>query len=316
MEQTTNKINLTGVLVKKDLDFRNVGEENEAISGSLVLRTDDGSEHEVNYYAAKYKKDENKNVTTEVSKMYTGYETIMQEYVSLEEDKECADVIKVGMSEFSANDFKNKKDNTIVSTNKIRAKFANRLNEQEKEVTPRVATFEVSGVITKLGQEMYKDQPTGNGTVMLDMFGYGGAIIPVKLTVPAELVDGFGKAGFYEGGTGKFSGNIINTKSVETIVEPQAFGEDVVTEKVITKKRYEVRGGSPLGGLEGIKVTQEEYLAAQSKRRLKLDEILNDTSNSNTQNTNTTQQANNPFGNAPQQTASNPFAQGGNPFAK
>lgn len=311
MEQSTNKINITGVLVKKGLEIRNVGEDNECISGSLVLRTDDGSEHEVNYYANKYKKDENGNITNEISKMYTGYETIIAEYTSLEDDKENADVIKIGMGEYSANDFKSPKDGSVVSTNKIRAKFANRLTDQEKEVTPKVATFELSGIVTKMQPEMIKDQPTGNGLVMLDVIGYGGTIIPVKLTIPSDLVTPFGNAGFYETGVGKFTGNLVNTKTVETIVEKQAFGDDKVEEKTVTKKLNEVRGGSPLGTLDVLKITQEEYATAQSKRRLKLDEIKNGVNKSKEGFTQAPQTQANPF------TSTNPFGQPtANPFAR
>jgi hypothetical protein len=53
-KQTINNVNIVGVLVKNGLSVRNLGEENECISGSLVLRTEDGSEHDVNYYANKY----------------------------------------------------------------------------------------------------------------------------------------------------------------------------------------------------------------------------------------------------------------------
>lgn len=313
MEQTINKINITGVLVKNGLEIRNVGEENECISGSLVLRTEDGSEHEVNYYANKYKKDDKGNFTSEVSKMYSSYETIISEYISLEVDKDSADIIRIGMGEFSANDFKSPKDGKLISTNKIRAKFANRLTEQEKEITPQTATFEVSGVVTKMQPEMKKDVATGNGIVMLDVFGYQGALIPIKLTVPSDLVTAFGGAGFYETGAGKFTGKLINTKEVTTVVEKQAFGDDKVEERTLTNKLYEVRGGSPLGAIDALKITQAEYEASQSKRRLKLSEIL-EGGNGNSQAPQGN--ATSPFGNTPSQPQANPFAQASNPFAR
>lgn len=312
MEQTLNKVNITGVLVKNGLEVKNQFEENECIAGSLVIRTHDGSEHEVNYYANKYKKDENGKFTTEVSKMYTSYETIISDYTSLEIDPENADIIRCGMCEFSANDYKNQKNNMLVSGNKIRAKFANRLTEQEKEITANVATFEISGVINKMQPEIRKDIPTGNGTVIVDVIGYQGSLTPVKLTIDKSLVEAFGNAGFYEGGTGKFSGNVINIATTETVVEKQSFGEDLVYEKTIFKRLYEVKGGSPLGGLEALKITQEEYSACQSKRRLKLDEILNGTPNTPPT---TGGQGDSPFTKATAPSNNNPFT-GSNPFAR
>jgi hypothetical protein len=308
MEQTTNKVNIVGILVKNGLEKRNVGEENEGISGDLVLRTSDGSEHEINYFTNKYKKDENKNFTNDISKMYTGYETIIEEYQSLE-NSETPDIISVGFGEFSANDFVSQKDGSIVSTSKIRGKFANRLTAQEIEITPQVATFEVSGIITKLCEETYKNESTGNGTVMLDIIGYGGTIIPVRFTIPEELVTPFGSVGFYQDGTAKLSGKIINTKVSETITEKQAFGADLVKTVTVTKKRNEICGGSPLGTIYDLKITDDEYSASKAKRRLHLDEVKNKKNNQGQSNTETTTQT--AFTNQPP--VNNPFA---NPFVK
>lgn len=303
MEQTLNKVNVVGKLVKMDFEEK-VGEKGDYIKGDLILRTVDGSEIEVGYFANKFTKEGKE------SGLYKGLQTIMTEYVSLEQDKENADVIKIGGAEFNINDYLSSKDSTLKSYNQISAKFANRLQEKEIELNPQTATFEISGVITKLQPEMYKEVPTGNGEVHLDIIGYEGKLIPIKLIIPESLTQGFGSAGFYETGFAKFSGNIINTTEVEEIVEKQSFGADI--HKTITKtiKRFEVTGGSPLGDITANKLTQEEYDTCKSKRRLKLDEIKNKTTQTGF-NTQVNQPQNtNPFANGQ---TSNPF---GNPFAK
>jgi len=309
MEQTINKVNIVGILVKNGLEKRNIGEENEGISGDLVIRTIDGSEHEVNYFTNKYKKDpnDNKQFTSDISKMYIGYETIIEDYQSLEHS-ETPDVISVGFGEFSANDFVSQKDGSIVSTNKIRGKFANRLTPQEIEITPQVATFEVSGIITKICEETYKNESTGNRTVMLDIIGYGGTIVPVRFTIPSELVTPFASVGFYQDGTAKLSGKVINTKVSETITEKQAFGADLVKTVTVTKKRNEICGGSPLGTIYDLKITDEEYSASKSKRRLHLEEVKNKKKGESPTSTQAPQTA---FTSQPP--VNNPFA---NPFAK
>ncbi len=84
----------------------------------------------------------------------------------------------------------------------------------------RTAKFEVSGIITKMELETRKDgSQTGNGIVRLDMIGYQGTIIPIKLTVPQVIMEGFGQAGFYETGSAKFTGHIINTSKEEEVRE-------------------------------------------------------------------------------------------------
>lgn len=325
-KQTINRVEIVGTLVKNGLEVRNMGQDDECISGSLVLRTEDGSEHDVNYFAYKYKKDwETKQFTGEESKLYIGYETIINEYQSLEsaQEEKDADVIKIGGGIFTANDFVSPKDSTLISTNKIKATFANRLSEQEKEVTPKVAKFEISGVVTKMAQEMHKNEPTGNGIVMIDVISSGGTIIPVKTIIPQDKTEAFAGAGFYEGGIAKLAGKIINTTKVEKIVEKQSFGDDIVKEITTTQKRFEVTGGSPLGTLYDIGFTDEEYGTAQSKRRLKLDEIKNKDQSGQTSNNGFTQapQTNtNAFSGSTQSAPSNnsnPFAQASsNPFGQ
>lgn len=322
-EGTINEVQITGVLVKNGLEVRHEGEENENISGSLILRTEDGSEHEVRYFANKFKKDNNGKFTNEESKLYSSYKTMLEEFKSLEllpqgteieSLKLCedVDVIKIGVGAFKDNDFKGK-DDKIISTNQIQAKFANRIKEEYIDITPRTATFEVSGVITKMEAETYKEQPTGNGVVMLDVIGYGGKIIPIKLLVPQNLMEGFAQAGFYESGSAKFTGHIINTKKEEEFREKQAFGEDKVSIKTVTVKKYEICGGSPLGTLENLKLTQEQYEAGKSKRRLKLEEVKNSSNDNNSIQQGFTQPQENAQTSQPQATTNNPF---NNPFAK
>ena len=300
IKQTINVVNVVGTLVKNGLECKVNKDGKDYIGGSLVLRTDDCSEHQVDYYASKYTKEGKE------SGLYKGLVTIMEQAVDLEhaETPEQVDVIKIGGAEFSVNDFKSPKDGTVATALKISAKFANRLSAQEKEVTPKIATFEVAGVIHKLDQEMIKAEPTGNGLVLLHAIGYQGKVIPVKLIIKSEMVEAFGSAGFYEGGSAKFNGKLINTTTTEEIVEEQTFGEALVKTVTRTKKLNEIVGGSPL---ESVGISDEEYQACLSKRRLHLEEVANGGS----------AQAQTPFGTAPtpQPTGANPFGKA-NPFAK
>ena len=300
IKQTTNVVNVVGVLVKNGLECKVNSKGADCIGGSLVLRTNDGSEHQIDYYANKLTKEGKE------SGLYKGLVTIMEQAVDLEhaDSPEQVDVIKIGGGEFSVNDFKSPKDGTVATALKISAKFANRLNSQEKEVTPKIATFEIAGVVHKLDQEMIKAEPTGNGLVLLNVIGYQGKIIPVKLIVKSDMVDAFGTAGFYEGGGAKFNGKLINTTSTEEIIEKQTFGEDLVKTVTRTKKLNEIAGGSTL---DDIAITPEEYEACLSKRRLHLEEVSN-----GGQQTQPTA----PFESKPQTTGANPFANKSNPFAK
>ena len=300
IKQSINVVNIVGTLVKNGLECKINAKGADYIGGSLVLRTDDGSEHQVDYYANKLTKEGKE------SGLYKGLVTIMEQAVDLEhaDTPEQVDVIKIGGAEFSVNDFKSPKDGTVATALKISAKFANRLSSQEREVTPKTATFEIAGIVHKLDQEMIKAEPTGNGLVLLNAIGYQGKIIPVKLIVKSDMVDAFGTAGFYEGGASKFNGKLINTATTEEIVESQTFGEDLVKTVTRTKKLNEIAGGSVL---ENIGISDEEYQACLSKRRLHLEEVGNVVQAHPTA----------PFENSVNNTTSpNPFANKSNPFAK
>ena len=308
MEQTINNVNITGVLVKNGLEKKE-GQKGEFIGGSLILRTDDKSEHEIRYIANKYKKDKEGNVTDEESGLYKGLETVIDEYKSLENNPEDPDVIKIGLGNFDVQDYMGKQDGLLKTFTNVSARFANRISGEDLETNPKVATFEVEGIITNIVDELKKEIATGNKEIHLDIIGYKGKIIPIKLIVPAKIAPAFMAAGFFPTGAGKFSGKIINTKTVETKTEHQAFGEDIVKQVTTTLRLYEVTGGTPKT-MEDIKISNEEYETAKSKRRLKLQELKNKAGNQ--QNGFTP----NPAVQAPaSMTANNPFAQGSqNPF--
>lgn len=119
MKELKNLVTVTGKLVKNNIEEFTTKKGEEAIGGSLVLRTADDSEHEINFFAYKYKKDENKNFTSEESYFYKQYTDAM----NLKDIEHCTegetpDIISITDGMFTANDFKGN-DGNVVSTNKI-----------------------------------------------------------------------------------------------------------------------------------------------------------------------------------------------------
>lgn len=310
IKTTMNTVMITGNLVKNGLDSKTDDNGNEYIGGSLILRSEDGSEHQADYFSYKYKRDSDKKFTNEESGLYKGYVTIMEEYKGMDalQEDEAPMVIKIGQGQFTDNLFMGK-DGNIVESNKIRATFANRVEEDKLETTPKTATFQISGYIKDIKDELLKNGTmTGNKLIYVDTIGYGGTITPIKLTILKDKVQDFISAGFYPMGTGKFAGKIVNT--VEEYDEPQAFGEPIKRQKPV--KRLEVTGGSPLGTLEQLGITQEQYEAGKSKRRLKMEQTKAKGNNQQPQDGFT--QSDSPVQNTnPQQSFSNPF---NNPFSQ
>lgn len=274
MKETTNNVFVVGTLVKKDFEVKeidikengNVVGKDYAISGSLILRTNEGSEHEINYFSRQHKKDGGEN------NIFKALQTVSEEYKSLEHHPEDADVVRIGAGQFRINDYKGQ-DGEVKSYVQINANFANRLSAEEVEQTPQESKFEVEGVVETIKPEVIKDNETGNLIVVVNVIGYESTITPVKLTVMKDMAEAFTGAGFFESGYAKFWGKSVNTKETETVVEKAGFGQDNV--RVVTKtiSRLEVTGGSPLGMPSDNEIKDDEYEQAKSKRKLKLEEI-------------------------------------------
>lgn len=321
VKETTNKIFITGALVKNGLEVINEGEENEAIRGSLTLRTADGSEHDVQYYANRYKKS-NGSFTNELNPQFDTLLASKEDFIDMSNEYgEPATVVKIGGGSFRANDYMSKNTGALVSTFRINASFTNKLEGKDLELNPQNARFEVSGIITKIEPEMKNGNPTGNQLLSLDTIGYGGAITPLTLTIPSDLVQPFSGAGFIVNMGAKFNGNLVNSQKKEEIVEQQSFGDPVVKTVTTYNRMLEIRGGSPLT-LDGLGITNEQYEMCKNKRQAHLNEIR--TKAQGGQQNGATQNAfgqaqvnvNNPFGGVQQQVAQNNFTQQNvnNPF--
>lgn len=313
MKESLNQVFLTGTLVKKDLEIVECDVKNEqgqvtgkdsAIRGELVIRTTDGSENEVKYYATRLTKK-----GTE-SSLFKGLKTVMDEYKTLEQYPNEADVVKIGSGKIDINDYVNK-EKELKSYNEVKANFVNRVEQKDLETTQQVSKFEVEGIIESIVDEIVKDVPTGNKIINLTAIGYEGTLIPIKLTLLEPMVAPFGSAGFFDGCYAKLVGKIVNTTEISEEVEKMGFGEDNI--KIIKKtiKRFEVTSGSPMGMPTDKGITVEEWNQAKAKRQLKLDKKKDEANNKAAENAN-------PFGGTATPSSTNPPANpfGGNPFAK
>lgn len=294
MRELKNLVTVTGKLVKNNLKESVVTSGNEsadAISGSLVLRTADNSEHEINFFSWRYKKDENKHFTSEESYFYKAYRDAMYNLKDIEHcaEGESPDVISITDGRFDANDFK-AGDGSIVSTNRISARFINKVEPKDYENTVLEAKFEVEGVIEKISDELRNDIPTGNLIVNIDAIaqrseGFGkdanhnaDSLVPIRLVVDKTIAEGFRNAGYFEGCFAKLTGVLINTVEVEEIVEKAAFGPDIKKKIKTTIRKKEVKSGVAPSTIYENDLTDDIMAVLKSKRKAKLDEIKNGTS--------------------------------------
>lgn len=318
MKEFINLVNVTGILVKNNIEEFVTKKGDAAIGGSIILRTDDNSEHEINFFSFKYKKDSNKNFTSEESYFYKHYIDAMLNFKDLEHISENDEptIISISDGYFMNNDYKTK-DGRVVSNNKIFAKFINRMYVKPNEKTILNAKFTVEGIIDSIDMETNNNDYTGNLLIKLNLIRQlynsklnefeADSIMPIELCLPKELSNSFNDVGYYEGCITTFSGQLIN--SVDSVIEEvkSAFGENIQTKKFNTViRKYEVKSGGNPSSIFENDLTQDIVDMLKTKREMTIREILNDKSNINS---NTLFNNSNEQENIINEITYNPFAQ-------
>lgn len=286
MRELINNVTVTGQLVKNNIEEFQTKKGEDAVGGSLVLRTTDNSEHEIRFFAYKYKKDENKNFTQEENYFYQKYMDAKENLKDIEhcKDGESPDIISVTDGMFTDNDFK-ANDGSIVSTNTISARFINKIEPKDYDSTVLEARFEVEGIIEKIEDEIVKNVPTGNLVVIMDAIGQtadgfgkdavytADKLVPVKMLVDKSMAAVFRQAGYYEGAYTKLVGTVINSVEIAEQVEKAAFGADIKKEVKTYVRKNEIKSGTAVSTIFEHELTQEVVDALRAKRKAKLAEI-------------------------------------------
>ncbi len=277
LKQTINEVTVNGLLVKNGLEMTmNKEKTARVIRGALTIRTLDGSEHEVNYYANEFKKDkETKQFTTEKSGMFNSLETVLNEYKDLQKyNKEEADVVSITGASFDVNDYKGR-DGVVRTSTRIKSNFANRVAMDKMETTKMTSTFEIEGIVEKIDEELVKGEPTGNMKVVVNVLGYQGTVIPVTL-ISAPNCSDYIRENYNEGDAGLFWGRIVNTSEKVTQEVQGGFGESHSKTFTTYVRKYEVTGGTPPKTIDEINIEEDDYNQAKAKRKLKLDNLQNE----------------------------------------
>lgn len=292
MRELINKVTVTGKVVENNIEEYQTKKGEDVIGGSLVLRTADDSEHNIRFFAYKYKRDENKNFTSEESYFYKEY---MDAKDNIKDMKHCSegenpDIVSITDGMFTDNDFLDKNGN-VVSSNTISARFINKVEPKDYDSTVLEAKFEVEGIIEKIEDEVVKNIPTGNLVVIMDAIGQtangfgkdavytADKLIPVKMIVDKSMAGAFRQAGYYEGAYTKLVGTLINSVEIIKQIEKAAFGNDIEKEVKKTIRKNEIKSGTTVSTIFEHELTQEIVDALKAKRKAKLAEVKSGNSN-------------------------------------
>ena len=254
-----NTVDVIGRVKEVNLELGTTRDGKENIKGNVVVLVEESVNGEarshdirVRVYSNKFKRDGN------INGLYTGYETVMNEYKSIADvgDKKEADLVHVqGLLEL--NEYISQ-DGTKRSSNQVSGKFFNRITTDDlKRGRGPKAVATVEAVVEGIKDELDQDGlPSGNKKLSafnVDFFGElrenSKPVIPFEAIVPENLADAFDDL-YDTGDTGKFSlkiNNYAEEATEEDVQEVSGFGS---TEGLSEVKRNFVNNLEVIGGTE------------------------------------------------------------------
>ena len=281
-----NTVDVIGRVKEVNLELGTTRDGKENIKGNVVVLVEENVNGEarshdirVRVYSNKFKRDGN------INGLYTGYETVMNEYKSIADvgDKKEADLVHVqGLLEL--NEYISQ-DGTKRSSNQVSGKFFNRITTDDvKRGRGPKAVATVEAVVEGIKDELDQDGlPSGNKKLSafnVDFFGElrenSKPVIPFEAIVPENLADAFDDL-YDTGDTGKFSlkiNNYAEEATEEDVQEVSGFGS---TEGLSEVKRNFVNNLEVIGGTEAYqepRAYNDEQIAEAKQFRQKAIDAL------------------------------------------
>lgn len=290
---TQNRIEIAGKLVEKVLEVKafegkNGNPDYNAMTGSLKLRTSNGSEFKVEVFAK------------EGTGIFEGLETCQREYKSVaeliqqgatqEQAIAMADVISTSPKFNTGKPYKNGQGEAVTST-KISGSFFNRVAPDKIEATPLVAKFNVTGTISEIKDVLKDNAPTGDKWVMVDVVEkYTKKDKPenpvytlhsVRCFLGKEKVGMFMGAGFNVGRACNLAGEMVNIETKVEKVIARDFGDPEVKVFTTTERKNVITGGSTAKTQDDICYTEAVLSDLRAKRELEKRQIVDPNTGSN-----------------------------------
>ena len=231
-EDLKNNVKIVGELVNKEVKRMNEGKADEAISLELTVRTSEIEEHQVSFYAYKYtsKDDKGNRVINKdkISKLFTGYETVANEFKYIaQEEKDGGDgtgeLVDI-KGELAKNKYVDKQDQ-FKEFEKIKGTFCSRVKDVSKYKP--CAVWEAHMHITDMQED--KSDKTGQFVLVKGMVvGYSEEEFDFRI-YSEKAKAGFTKI-FDKGDSARLEGRIVNRPDEAVEVETdeeEGWGDDL-----------------------------------------------------------------------------------------
>lgn len=262
--QSTNNVIIVGTLNELNIEEKVSGEGKEYITGTASIRVDQevgGKKVEnvipVRMFSMKYKKDGSPNAIYEsISKMKDNFISL-----SAAETPAQASKILISGGQLQENMWLDKSTNQPKTSFQISTNFMKAAKPEDEER----ATFELSGVIGEIKDEMKNDEETGRLLIKFIVVGYQGKVDVIQLIAENPTAVNHIRNNWEKGDTVTLTGVINMTYTVKTWEEEQGFGEPIKRQRTESRRELIITGGSPSG-------LDEEYSYDMDAIKLALDD--------------------------------------------
>lgn len=274
--QSTNTVIITGTLNEFNVEEKTTSDGRDYVTGTASIKVDqeiNGKMVEniipVRMFSMRLKKDKTPN------SVYDGILKMRENFISSAAAETPNQVSKVTISsgQLQENMWLDKRTNEPRSGFQISSNFMNKANEDE----PEKATFELSGVVGDMKDELDKDgEETGRLIIKFLVVGYAGKVDMIELIAENPNAVNHIRNNWNKGDTVTLAGVVNMTFAVKTWKEEQGFGEPIERRRTISKRELIITSGSPSGleedfsyDSDAIKIALENRIGRMEKLKEK-----------------------------------------------
>lgn len=271
--QSTNTVTITGVLSELEIEEKTTADGRDYVQGRATVKVDQEisgkmveNEIPVRMFSMRKKKDGTDN------SVYKGIVKMAEDFTSLAaaENPSLASKVSITSGQIQESNWLDKQTGAPRSGFQISSNFMRKANTDDEQT----ATFELSGVIGNISEEIDKDgEETGRLLVKFIVIGYLGRADVVTLIAENPVAVNHIRSNWEKGDTVSLTGMINMTYKVVHWEEEQGFGAPVKRSRTESRRELIITGGSPCGLDEELSYDSDSIKLALEDRTSRINAL-------------------------------------------
>lgn len=268
--QSTNTVTITGVLKELDIEEKTTSDGRNYVQGKATIRVDQEisgkmveNDIPIKMFSMRLKKDGTQN------SVYDGIVRMANDFTSMaaSENPALASKVLITSGRIEENNWLDKQTGAPRSGFQISSNFMKKANLDDEQT----ATFELSGVIGNISDEVDKDgEETGRLLVKFIVIGYQGKADVITLIAENPVAVNHIRSNWEKGDTVSLTGIINMTYKVVHWEEEQGFGEPIKRSRTESRRELIITGGSPCGLDEELSYDSDSIKLALDERTVRI----------------------------------------------